>query len=113
VSVERIITGQLVNSPMALQQGWKMEGKDLVDAWRSIINGPEKSWVLFAQGTCVILMEPQGDLAAQATALLREWGPVHPGSSSGDFSTITLEDGKGWVGGHLPPQRHPQLRRAR
>jgi hypothetical protein len=74
-----------------------MKGKELVDVWRSIIRGDEKSWVLFENGTCVVLMEPQGDLAAQATALLREWGPVHAGSSFGDFSTIELEGDKGWV----------------
>jgi hypothetical protein len=42
-------------------------------------------------------MEPQADLAAQATELLREWGPVHVGSSFGDFGTIELQEGKGWV----------------
>lgn len=74
-----------------------MQGADLVIAWRALINGPGKSWVLFEYGTCVLLMEPEADLAAQATALLREYGPVHAGSSFGDFSTITLEDGRGWV----------------
>jgi hypothetical protein len=74
-----------------------MEGADLIQAWRATINGPEKSWVLFENGTCVILMEPEDDLAAQATALLREWGPVQAGSSFGDFSTIELEHGRGWV----------------
>ena len=74
-----------------------MEGAELVEAWRATINGPGKSWVLFENGTCVILMGPEADLAAQATALLREHGPVHAGSSFGDFSTITLEDDRGWV----------------
>jgi len=74
-----------------------VERAELIEAWRAIINGPGKSWVLFENGTCVILMEPEADLAAQATALLREYGPVRVGSSFGDFSTITLEDGHGWV----------------
>jgi len=78
-------------------EGLPVEGAELVEAWRATINGPEKSWVLFENGTCVILLEPEADLAAQATALLREFGPVHAGSSFGDFSTITLEDGRGWV----------------
>lgn len=69
----------------------------LVMTWRSIIVGQEKSWVLFAHGTCVILMDPQPDLAAQATAILRKWGPVHAGSSAGDFSVIHLSDHPGWV----------------
>src|SRR5262245_49205742 len=74
-----------------------MEGAELIEAWRGTIKGTQKSWVLFENGTCVILMEPETDLAAQATELLREWGPVHAGSSFGDFGTIELEDGKGWV----------------
>lgn len=74
-----------------------MEGVELVAAWRGIINGPEKSWVLFENGTCVVLMEPAADLATQATDLLREYGPVHVGSSFGDFSTIELDEGRGWV----------------
>jgi hypothetical protein len=74
-----------------------MEGAELVAAWRGVIDGPEKSWVLFENGTCVVLTVPVDDLAARATALLREYGPVYPGSSFGDFSTIELEDGRGWV----------------
>lgn len=74
-----------------------MEGQQLIDAWKETINGPEKSWVLFENGTCVILMDPEKDLAAQATALLKEWGPVYPATPHGDFGTITLENGRGWV----------------
>lgn len=74
-----------------------MEGSDLIAAWRATINGPGKSWVLFENGTCVILMVPETDLASQATALLGKWGPVGVGSSFGDFSTIELDDGRGWV----------------
>jgi hypothetical protein len=69
----------------------------LIEIWREIILGDQKSWVLFKNGTCVILMEPQADLSAQATALMKEWGPVHAGSSAGDFGTITLDQSAGWV----------------
>lgn len=74
-----------------------MEIPELIDAWHATINGPEKSCVLFANGTCVILMQPEADLATRATALLREFGPVHAGTSSSDFNTVTLENGRGWV----------------
>ena len=70
---------------------------ELIQVWRSIIIGDDKSWVLFENGTCVILMEPEGDLGAQAIELLKEWGPVHAGSSAGDFSTINLDTHEGWV----------------
>ena len=38
-----------------------MEGAELIAAWRANINGPGESWVLFENGTCVILMEPGSD----------------------------------------------------
>ena len=73
--------------------------------WRRILANPESSWVAFAHGTCVVFVEPEGgaDLAAEATKLLQEWGPVHAGSSAGDFSVIDLKDDPGFVvTGHHP-----------
>lgn len=70
---------------------------DLIETWRSIIQGEGKSWVLFEHGTCVILMQPEADLAVQATALLAEWGPVHVGTDSADFNVIELANSPGWV----------------
>jgi hypothetical protein len=69
----------------------------LIEIWRSIIVGEQKSWVLFKNGTCVVLIEPETDLVAQATALMKEWGPVGVGCSSGDFGTIDLVNAPGWV----------------
>jgi hypothetical protein len=74
-----------------------MDPAESAAAWRDVINGPDKSWVVFENGTCVVLTDPADDLAGQAVAILREHGPVHPGSSYGDFGTITLDDGRGWV----------------
>ena len=69
----------------------------LIQTWQSIIVGSSKSWVLFSHGTCVILMAPAEDLAAQAVALLAEWGPVHAGGPAGDFGTVKLTQAPGWV----------------
>ncbi|MGK5674265.1 hypothetical protein ACSNOB_15660 [Micromonospora sp. URMC 106] len=41
--------------------------------------------------------EPGVDLAAQAVDILREYSPVYAGSPAGDFGTITLDPGPGWV----------------
>jgi len=68
-----------------------------IDVWRRIVIDARKSWVLFENGTCVIFAEPGDDLAGQAVALLREWGPVHAGTPAGDFDVIELPDGLGWV----------------
>jgi hypothetical protein len=72
---------------------------DFVEAWRRTIQGEHKSWVLFRHGTCVVLVDPgpEADLAAQAIAILREYGPVHVGTPAGDFGTITLDPGPGFV----------------
>ncbi|MFI5760403.1 hypothetical protein ACIA8F_05605 [Streptomyces sp. NPDC051563] len=69
----------------------------LIDVWRRILVNPRASWVLFEQGTCVVLTAPDGELAGQAAAILREFGPVHAGSSAGDFGAIELKDADGWV----------------
>ncbi|GII45661.1 hypothetical protein Psi02_20850 [Planotetraspora silvatica] len=79
-----------------------MNHEIVIETWRRLLD-PAKSWVLFTHGTCVILMEPAGDLAQQATTILREYGPVHVGSPAGDFDVITLDDVPGWaVTGHHP-----------
>jgi hypothetical protein len=74
-----------------------MDAEELVEVWRQIIVGDSKSWVLFENGTCVILMQPESDLAAQATALLEEWGPVQVATPSADFNVIELAEQPGWV----------------
>lgn len=74
-----------------------------VDIWRRILEPSGTSWVLFEHGTCVVLKEPDGDLAEQAGGILGEFGPVHVGSPAGDFHVLTLKDGLGWlVTGHHP-----------
>ncbi|MEU4324553.1 hypothetical protein [Nonomuraea dietziae] len=73
-----------------------MTHESVIAIWRQLLH-PGRSWVLFANGTCVILMEPDGDLAGQARDLLREFGPVHAGTPAGDFTTIGLDDAPGWA----------------
>lgn len=74
-----------------------------IDLWRSLING-NKPWVLFEHGTCLIISEPEADLVAQARQIMAASGPVHAGSSFGDFTVYPLnEPFEGWlVGGHHP-----------
>lgn len=69
----------------------------LVDTWRQIIVGDGKSWVLFAHGTCVIVFNSAEDLEAHALDVMREFGPVHPGTPSGDFNVVKLPEPFGWV----------------
>ena len=39
-----------------------MDPAELAAAWRDVINGPDKSWVVFENGTCVVLTDPADDL---------------------------------------------------
>ena len=76
---------------------------DYVEIWRKVIIGENKSWVLFEHGTCVILMEPKEDLAAQAIEIMKEYGPVHVGTGSADMGITELSNYPGWVvTGHHP-----------
>ncbi|GGN99022.1 hypothetical protein GCM10010112_92440 [Actinoplanes lobatus] len=76
-----------------------MAEHELAGVWRRIIRGDGKSWVVFAHATCVVLPAPgpADDLAQQAVDILREYGPLFAGSAAGDFGTLTLEPGPGWV----------------
>ena len=75
----------------------------LVEAWQRILEPSGVSWVLFENGTCVMLKEPDGELAGQAVEILRQYGPVRAGGPAGDFGTHPLKDGTGWlVTGHHP-----------
>jgi hypothetical protein len=79
-----------------------MNSAELIEAWRAILAGLNKSWVLFENGTCIVLTEPGLDLTAHAQAILREFGRLGDGSAVGDFAaTVPLGHGRGWlVGGH-------------
>lgn len=69
----------------------------LIDVWQRLLADPRKSWVLFEHGTCVVLTAPDGELAEQATGILKQFGPVRAGSSAGDFGVIHPKDVEGWV----------------
>ncbi|GCE06577.1 hypothetical protein [Dictyobacter aurantiacus] len=75
-----------------------------ITLWRTIIQGDQKSWVLFEHNTCLILMEPEVDLTAQARQIMSKWGPVVAGTPAGDFNIINLPNPPGgWiVTGHHP-----------
>ncbi len=70
---------------------------ELIQIFRNIIAGDTKSWVLFANATCVILAKPEANLAERATELMKEHGLVRVGSFQGDFGTIKLINDPGWA----------------
>jgi hypothetical protein len=74
----------------------------LIEIWRSILVGKHKSWVLFKNGTCVVLMDPDTDLAAQAITLMKQWGEArgHPSICS---HALVIE--AGWSKARLAEER--------
>lgn len=77
----------------------------LIDAWRRLLTGSGKSWVLFEHGTCVVLEHPTAEPAEQAVGILRQFGPVHVATSAGDFRVLELGSGEGW----LVTSHHPDV----
>jgi hypothetical protein len=70
----------------------------MIDLWKTLLrNQRDKTWVLFKQGTCVILAKNGTDPISDAKDFLREKGGVKPGSSGGDFSVVTLKGLPGWI----------------
>jgi hypothetical protein len=67
-----------------------------IERWKQLVAHQSYPWVVFAHGTCVVLTEPESDLARQATDLIQQW-PVHAGSNLADFGVLPLTDAPGWV----------------
>ena len=82
-----------------------VENQTLIDAWRRLLTGSGKSWVVFEHGTCVVVEHPVGDLAEQAVGILREFGPMHVATAAGDFRVLELQQGDGW----LVTSHHPHV----
>jgi hypothetical protein len=77
----------------------------LINMWRQILWENKKSWVLFENGTCVILANPEENLERQATELIKRFGLAHAGTPLGDFSVLTLSQHPGWV----VTYHHPEI----
>ncbi len=72
-----------------------MDATALVQAWREA-GDAGAPWVVFEHGTRVTVAG-EGDPAAQAIALLEQYGAVQFGTDSADFNVLTPEHGRGWI----------------
>ena len=73
-----------------------MSRKSTLEVWSTILKG-KHPYVVFKNGTVVVVREG-GDLSLKAKEILKEHGPVRPGSPGGDFSVVQLnEELGGWV----------------
>ncbi len=71
--------------------------KSLTEAWQRVMKGSQSSWVLFRNGTCVVLSQPGRDVRRQAVELMRQWGRVQVGTPAGDFNVFKLPEVPGWL----------------
>lgn len=70
---------------------------ELVAVYKKAIVDPAISWVLFKNGTCVMLLKPEDDLRASAILIIKSHGSVIPGSPSGDFEVTKIPEIDGWL----------------
>lgn len=70
---------------------------DLIDIYKKIIIDQSAGWVLFKNGTCVMLLGQQQNIKEQAVKILREHGSVTAGTPSGDFEVTKIPEINGWV----------------
>lgn len=68
---------------------------NLENIYKKVIEPKLKDWVIFENGTCVIIYHPPKDLEAEAIEVLQKYGQVHPGSESADFTVMKADSG--WV----------------
>lgn len=69
--------------------------KELANIYKKVIEPKLKDWVVFENGTCVIIYHPPKDLKAEAIEVLQKYGTVTPGSESADFEVMKVDNG--WV----------------
>jgi len=70
---------------------------ELVAVYKKAIIDLAISWVLFENGTCVMILKPENDLRAQAIEIIKSHGSAIPGSPSGDFDVTKIPKIDGWL----------------
>lgn len=70
---------------------------ELVDIFKKAVIDSSTNWVLFKNGTCVLLLNSQEDIQSQAIKILKEHGSVIPGTPSGDFEVTKIPEIDGWL----------------
>lgn len=74
-----------------------MDSQRLVDAWDAMLDSG-KLWVLFENGTCVILPDQFSSApASRAIELIAQYGLFTPGTPSADFDIIVPDNVEGWI----------------
>lgn len=80
----------------------KVDSQKIVETWRAIVKSePPKAWVVFENGTCVILTDGisrgKDEAAKAATEIVSVFGPLCAGTPAGDFDVVKCTDAEGWI----------------
>lgn len=77
----------------------------MIDFWRSQVREKTWSWVLFSNGTCVVIKDADKNIRNNAKEILKNFGPVIPGTDLADFSVEEVDLEPGW----LVTYSHPDI----
>ena len=69
----------------------------LVAIWRQLITDETKSWILFQNGTVVVIDDPPENISEAVISLMDRWGRKSPGMPTGNFTVFALGAVPGWV----------------
>jgi len=63
------------------------------------VSSPAVAWVLFANGSFIVLESDaaENELREQALEIIKQYGPVSPGTASADFEVSALQHTGGWA----------------
>lgn len=74
-----------------------MKPKIFIDAWKKILAESPHPWVLFENGTVVILKTTEGKIEDDAREFLTKYGYAPPGTPEADFGVEKLENPAGYL----------------
>jgi len=81
-----------------MPEDYELTESELIEKVKAAINPKFQDWVLFENGTYIILDSLDTDDKIRNIALERmsKYGPVHVGGSAGDFGVSELIEIEGW-----------------
>src|SRR3989338_9763999 len=79
-----------------------MDVNKLVSIYKKVIEPKLKDWVIFDQGTCVIIYNHKEDLETESSEVLQKYGVIVPGTESADFTVLKVDPDligvdSGWI----------------
>ena len=88
-----------IEDDFSVMEDYKLTDSLLIEQVKLAINPTFKNWILFKNGTYIIMEDTSdvNEIEKEGIEKMKEFGPVHAGSSAGDFGITTLTETEGWV----------------